>query len=302
VRPTDLIDQRMRAAGIQRRQVAELLGVHFHRLELCLADLGQLPLTLVVDLARLLDLSLADLLPQICDQQAPACAQVSDEAHRDAMPVLAALAHARCPLAVNDLAASLMWAPTRVQAALDHIHDHPDLAGPYAMHRVPIDRFTLHPRLDLLTSTQTQTVSTSRDTLYGLTPQEATMLLLAIGAQEYPGRGIKEFGDYITDHATTARDLIRRGLLQETDTHRAIEVTPDVANSLHLADSVHAPHLPLPAWDELEHALAPLPAVQPSPRIPAERASDPQRDLQRDIQGDGRDLSPYDWPPADPSP
>lgn len=74
----------------------------------------------------------------------------------DALTVLAALAHARAPLTVAQLAAALGWPPSRVTDALRDAEEHPDSADPITLHHVEPGTYTVAARPDRLTATQRQ--------------------------------------------------------------------------------------------------------------------------------------------------
>lgn len=217
-----LIEQRLHQTATSWRELQELLGIHRRNFNLL-----QLPVQALLDLAQRLDLPLTVLLPQL--QTPTTTSTPPGQADHDTIVILAALLHARTALTQADLAETLDWPLTRVAAALQHLADHPHLAGPCRLHRVPPERYALHPRTDLLTTDQFQAVRDVRGTLDGLTPREAAMLRFAIAYRDGHGH---EFTDYMTANPEIVGDLLQRGLLHVLATAKDIWVDPDVVNSL----------------------------------------------------------------------
>ncbi len=161
--------QRLRASGLSPWELGDLLGIHPHQLaHINTAGLStQRPIAVLIELSRQLDMHPADLIADLdgvlTNRRLPDNRRYGDDhgddrraeqldGEADTLVLLAALAHARTPLSVDDLARTLGWALERVEAALGHAHHHPGLAGPMTLRRVPPETFTLTPRLDVLTA------------------------------------------------------------------------------------------------------------------------------------------------------
>ncbi|MFE2864917.1 hypothetical protein [Embleya sp. NPDC059259] len=97
-----VLERRLRAVGLTRWQLADLFGVHEHELDT--EHLTHMPVRVLLDLARRLDVNPADLIAGAEDLFAiPRAHQVGDARDRDAEPdallVLTTLAHrGRTPL------------------------------------------------------------------------------------------------------------------------------------------------------------------------------------------------------------
>ncbi|MFI6536750.1 hypothetical protein ACIBHY_30165 [Nonomuraea sp. NPDC050547] len=153
-----LFQVRLHTGALTIWELGDLLGVHPHLLHtMQLEYLDQLPVKTLIELARRLDIHPADLIrdldsvldhPRDLEPHMPR--QQSGDPANDAQALLAALAHAAVPLLLDDVATALQWDLQRVYTALDHAQAHPELAGPYAIERIPPETYTLRPRLDLL--------------------------------------------------------------------------------------------------------------------------------------------------------
>lgn len=154
----EALTRRLHNAGMSNWDLATLLGVHEHDIDL--DQLPDQPLHVVLELARRLDLHPADLAPYAEDAYAhPRYTDTQNppdnaDTEQDAAAVLNALAHAGRPLSADFLAESLGWDTGRVAGALEHAWAHPDLGGPHALRRAAPAHFTLGPRLDVLTDRQ----------------------------------------------------------------------------------------------------------------------------------------------------
>ncbi|GLX41206.1 hypothetical protein Sros01_72790 [Streptomyces roseochromogenus] len=138
-------------------QLADLLGVHEHQIDL--DELPDLPVRVLLELARCLDMHPADLMPGSDELfELPRHRQVIDRrpasAAHDALTVITALAHEGSPLTADALAAALSWTRHRLDAALDYARGHPDAGGVLVLRHVPPEAYTATPRLDVLDSYQ----------------------------------------------------------------------------------------------------------------------------------------------------
>lgn len=154
-----VIRRRLHAAGITSWELAELLGVHEHD-----TDLDDLPLHVVLDLARRLDINPIDLAPDTehlyaipryretedVNYQSPETRTTAD----DVLAVITALAHARRPTSLDVLVDAVGWPRERILTAIEHAEEHRDVGGPLVLRREPCEHFTVTPRMDLLSATQ----------------------------------------------------------------------------------------------------------------------------------------------------
>lgn len=145
--------RRLLAVGMTPWQLADLLGVHEHQIDL--DELPDLPVRVLIELARRLDIHPADLMPDADDLfERPRHREVLDRrppgTARDALTLITALAHGDGPLTADGIAAALLWPGPRLDAALDYARTHPDAGGALALRRVPLDGYTAAPRLDIL--------------------------------------------------------------------------------------------------------------------------------------------------------
>ncbi len=247
--------QRLRASGLSPWELGDLLGIHPH--QLAHIDTGglstQRPIAVLVELARRLDMHPADLVAELdgvlANRRLPVGRRFGDhgddrhvghlDGEADTLVLLAALAHARTPLSVDDLARTLGWPLGRVEAALGHAVQHPELAGPMALRRVPAETFTLTPRLDLLTAGQQQAIQATTSWTNVLAQDEAIVLL---GALAY-GHGPRYATFRDTDrhrHADAA--LKRAGILYSDHGPHHVSVSDDVLYSLRYRDDTHIAH------------------------------------------------------------
>ncbi|MER6257886.1 hypothetical protein ABT224_41880 [Streptomyces sp. NPDC001584] len=148
-----VLKRRLLAAGMTAWQLADLLGVHEHQTDL--DELPDLPVHVLLELARRLDIHPADLLLGSDELfERPRYREVADRrqagADRDALTVITALAHTDSALTADTLAAALSWTRYRLDTALDHARIHPDTGGALVLRRVPPDAYTVTPRLDVL--------------------------------------------------------------------------------------------------------------------------------------------------------
>ncbi|MFD3553743.1 hypothetical protein ACFWWA_16790 [Streptomyces goshikiensis] len=149
VQKTYVIKRRLLAAGMTGwQQLVGLLGVHEHQIDL--EELPDLPVRVLPELARRLDMHPADLMPgsdELCEL--PRQRQVADRrpagADQDALTVLTALAYADGPLTADALAAALSWTRHRTDTALDHARTHPDTGGVLLLRHVPPEGVHSHP-------------------------------------------------------------------------------------------------------------------------------------------------------------
>jgi hypothetical protein len=149
------------------------------------------------------------------------------EAGADARTVLAALATATTPVTVDELATALSWTLDRTAAAIEHAHERPELAGPYALRRLPPGTFTLAPRLDQLTDQQRSGLTDLANQHDPLTVAQAQALLAAINLGHTP-----DYETWREDHLAAEQQLKDRGLIRTTNGPHRVEVHPDVLLSL----------------------------------------------------------------------
>jgi hypothetical protein len=142
---------------------------------------------------------------------------------------------------VDELAIVLGWTLDRTAAALDAAFDQPELAGPYALRRVPPAAFTLAPRLDQLTDRQRADLADLINHRVPLTVDQAHALLAAINLGNLP-----DHKTWREDHHAAIQQLKDRGLIHTTNGPHHIDVHPDVLLSLRY-------HLVV---EELEHSPA----------------------------------------------
>ncbi|MET9694943.1 hypothetical protein ABZY81_42305 [Streptomyces sp. NPDC006514] len=167
-----------------KRRLADLLGVHEHQIDL--DELPDLPVRVLLELARRLDMHPADLMTGADDLfELPRHRQVLDRrpagTDHDALTVVTALAHADGPLTADGLAAALSWTRRRTDAALDHARTHPDTGGALVLRHVPPEAYTVTPRLDVLAPHQVDALAgrkNPRPDIRGpIQPAEAEVLL-----------------------------------------------------------------------------------------------------------------------------
>ncbi|MER8237497.1 hypothetical protein [Streptomyces sp. NPDC094049] len=184
VQRSHVIKRRLLAAGMTGWQLADLLGVHEHLIDL--DELPDLPVRVLLELARRLDMHPADLMTGADDLfELPRQRQVLDRrptgADHDARTAVTALAYADGPLTAEALAAALSWTRHRTDAALDHARAHPDAGGALALRHVPPEAYTATPRLDALAPHQVDALSGRRnprpDIRGPIQPVEAEVLL-----------------------------------------------------------------------------------------------------------------------------
>jgi hypothetical protein len=245
--------QRLRASGLSPWELGDLLGIHPHQLaHINTAGLStQRPIAVLIELSRQLDMHPADLIADL-DGVLTKCRLPDDrrygddhgndrhagqlDCEADTLVLLAALAHARTPLSVDDLARTLGWPLERVDAALGHAHHHPGLAGPMALRRVPPESFTLTPRLDVLTAGQQQAIQATTSWTNVLAEDEAIVLL---GALAY-GHGPQYATFRDTDqHRHADATLKRAGILYSDHGPHHVSVSDDVLYSLRYRDDTH---------------------------------------------------------------
>ncbi|MFF1614397.1 helix-turn-helix domain-containing protein [Amycolatopsis sp. NPDC058278] len=84
---------------------------------------------------------------------------LAEEAGYDALTVVAALVHARRPLAVAELAAALCWPRDRAVAAVDALRRRPAIADPLALHDAGSGTVTVTARPDRLSPVQREGIA-----------------------------------------------------------------------------------------------------------------------------------------------
>ncbi|MGW8526979.1 helix-turn-helix domain-containing protein [Nocardiopsis sp. NPDC055824] len=222
------LHERMAQCGVTVREVADLLGVHPHQLDHdSLRGLPELPVRVLIDLARRLDLHPADLLP---DLEPVLAHHRQDAEHEPQAPavtadprvVLAALAHAGTPMHTYTLCQALDWPHPRLKAALDHLRAHPDAAGAWALRRTGAHTYVLGARMDLLTEQQRAALEKAAGRVIPIGAEEAGVLAALLGFGP-PPRG--------ADWDAGARGLAEAGLAAEA-AEGGFAIDPDIRFSL----------------------------------------------------------------------
>ncbi|MFI5753369.1 hypothetical protein ACIBBE_48095 [Streptomyces sp. NPDC051644] len=152
-------------------QLADLLGVHEHQIDL--EELPDLPVRVLLELARRLDIHPADLMPGSDELfERPRRRQVSDRrpagAEHDALTVITALAYADGPLITDDLALALSWSRPRPDAALAYVRTHPGTGGAFVLRHVPPEAYTVTPSPDVLAPHQGEAVAERKNPWAGV--------------------------------------------------------------------------------------------------------------------------------------
>jgi hypothetical protein len=245
----EIFQQRVEQAGLSLWELGDLLGIHPHHLHIGdVPGLPALPIRVVIDLARRLDLHPADLIeelrPLTPDRSTTEADTMADTAQpdldADALTLLTALATTSIPLTPDELATALRWTLDRVTTALDHAYANPALAGPVSLRRVPPGAWTISARLDVLTDDQRRTLTDNVRYRAPLTDEEANILLAA-----YVLHGHGEYGSWRQDHLDAEQSLKDSGLLHSQNGPHRVSLDDDVRFSLDhrpsaLADT-HAP-------------------------------------------------------------
>lgn len=254
--------QRLQTSGLSPWELGDLLGIHPHQLDhVEAAGLStQRPIAVLIELCRRLDIHPADLVAELdgvlTNRRLPGGASTDRatdgpassggvlDLGADARGLLTALAHARVPLSVDDIARALGWPLGRVEGALGYATQHPDTAGPMMLRRVPPETFTLVPRLDILTIGQHRAMQSTAGRTNFLAETEAIVLL---GALTY-GHGPQYAAFRDNDHHRHAEAaLTQAGILHTDDDPHHVRVSDDVLFSLryrgdtHIADQPAAP-------------------------------------------------------------
>ncbi|MEV0633270.1 hypothetical protein [Nonomuraea wenchangensis] len=228
----EVFQQRVEQAGLSLWELGDLLGIHPHHLHTGdVPGLTALPVRVITDLARRLDLHPAELIeeldPSTPDRNTAAADTAQPDLDTDALTVLTALATTSIPLTTDELAAALRWALDRVTVALDHAYAHPALAGPVALRRVPPDGWTISARLDVLTVDQRRALADNVRYRAPLTDEEANILLAA-----YVLRGHGEYDSWRQDHLDAEQALKDSGLIHSQNGPHRVSLDDDVRFSL----------------------------------------------------------------------
>ncbi|MFJ1938577.1 MULTISPECIES: helix-turn-helix domain-containing protein [unclassified Kitasatospora] len=254
MRRADALQERLHAAGMTVWQLADLLGVHEHQIDL--DELPDLPVRVLHEIARRLDLHPADILRETDDLYAlprahppgkkPPVKKPPGIAH-DALRLVNALALADRPMLPEELAHALTWPVKRVDNAAAHALAHPAIGGAVALRGEPGGYLSTSPRLDLLiTSQQTELIAPHDDDTHQpgryqrdpLTPTEAETLL-----------AIWHTAD--TDHTNPLQDHALHGLINAGYVTQpgglTLALTDDVLYSLNPTQLPDTP--PRPATD-----------------------------------------------------
>jgi hypothetical protein len=239
----DLFRQRQQRSRLSLWELGDLLGVHPHHLHFSDSSgaLVDQPVGILIDLARQLDMHPADLVPELDplldNGRGPAAHShpagraggngAGPDDGADARTVLAALAAAATPVTVDELAIALGWTLDRTAAAIERAYEQPELAGPYAVRRVPPGTFTLATRIDQLTDQQRAGLTDLANQRDPLTVAQAQALLAAINL----GR-TQDYETWREDHLAVEQQLKDRGLISTTNWPHRVEVHLDVMISL----------------------------------------------------------------------
>ncbi|MFF1873195.1 hypothetical protein [Kitasatospora herbaricolor] len=223
-------------------QLADLLGVHEHQIDL--DELPDLPVRILHEIARRLDLHPADILRDTDDLYAlprthrpatkPPGKKPAGLAH-DALRLVNALALADRPMLPEELAHALSWPVKRVDDAAAHAFEHPATGGAVALRGGPSGHLSVSPRLDLLAASQHTQLTAPHDCddtdqpgryqREPLTPTEAETLLTIWHTAD-------------TDHTNPLQDhalhgLINAGLVTQPG-GLTLTLTDDVLHNLGL--------------------------------------------------------------------
>lgn len=262
-----VIGQRLHQTATSWRQICQLLDTQIPFAEADDIDFSPYPPSALLAVSRRLDLPLATLVPELAalfhpqttapdptdNNSARADMAPSDvaETGTDAGPgpaawesssldqrgmtVLTAFAHAACPLGATELAQALTVPLAEVTVVVEHLLQHPQLAGPLRLRPVPPDLYELRPRVDLLDSDQLLMLKTMQISGDGMTVVEATVLRAAVDIdQDYLTKRY-DISGFLRDNPEVADRLVRLGYLQPPALTDAYIVDPDVLNSLRSA-------------------------------------------------------------------
>lgn len=235
------IKRRLHAAAMTTWELADLLGVHEHQVDL--EELPDLPVRLWLELARRLDLHPGDIirganelfaLPRIAEIN-EAAEKADEDSARDTLTLITALAHAVRPLDADDLAQALDWPNQRIDAAITHARSHPGTGGALVLRLVPPEHYTATPRLDLLTHGQ-------HDQLVGPHYNSGAERLPAKPAGRHEPLSAHEAAALLTIFLNGsvdppmgyAADLLQAGGLVQDDRTGGYQLTADVLDSLRL--------------------------------------------------------------------
>lgn len=256
-----LIEQRMHARGVSWTQITTTLGVHAPLPPQRPAfappyplHLGDVPLNVIIALAHLLDLPVQAFLPEPDplphhDDQPPTNTTTTDPTTTsvpDAVIVIAALAHAATPLTADTLADALDWPHDRLTAAVNHLHTHPDLAGPHALDGTLTSRLSVHLRLDLLTADQHNALRDARSTQQGLTVRQAATLCILAQADGL-SRHHQTLIPFLDQHQDHITELQHRGIVTTGDHLDHGQLDDAVRYSLGIKNPTQK-HLHTPRW------------------------------------------------------
>lgn len=219
--------QRVEQAALSLWELGDLLGIHPHHLHTGdVPGLTALPVRVIIDLARRLDLHPADLIEEL-GPLTPVRSTTAADLDTDALTVLTALATTSIPLTADELATALRWTLDRVTTALDHAYAHPAFAGPVALRRVPPHSWTISARLDVLTDDQRRALADNVRYRAPLTDEEANILLAA-----YVLHGHGEYDSWRQDHLDAEQALKDSGLLHSQNGPHRVSLDDDVRFSL----------------------------------------------------------------------
>jgi len=222
---------RLHTSRLSLWELGDLLGLHPHVLGFReLNALDQQPVRVVVDLARRLDMHPADLVDSIesvlNNHRGTASTDPTAEPTDDALTILTALAAAVAALTIDQLADALGWKLERIQTAMNYAEEHPHLAGPLILRRVPPHGYTVKPRLDRLTAEQHKAVTTSGHAKI-MTVEQANAVLAVIALGHRP-----EYGDWHAEHTDAEQGLRAAGLIYNPYNHEKPKAAPEVLYSL----------------------------------------------------------------------
>ncbi|GAA4609708.1 hypothetical protein BJY16_007463 [Actinoplanes octamycinicus] len=226
----ELLYARAAACGLSLWELGDLLGIHPHHLHRNdnTDDLSSLPVKVIIELARRLDLHPGDLIPDL--EPAPAAPVTGRDQHdHDALTTLTALATTSVPLTTDALATALSWTLDRTTDALQRAVAYPHLGGPVALRRVQPSTWTVSARRDVLTTQQHDDLANVAHFHHDLTTGEATALLAAHAFGNHP-----DYATWREDHLDDEQSLKTSGLLHVGNDPDRAHPTEDVEFSLYL--------------------------------------------------------------------
>ena len=226
----ELLYARATTCGLSLWELGDLLGIHPHHLHRhdTSGGLSGLPVRVIIELARRLDLHPGDLIPGLSPVAATPATAPEQHDH-DALAVLTVLATSSVPLTTDALATALAWTLDRTADAVQHAAARPHLGGPVAVRRVTSASWTVSARRDILTTQQHDDLADVAHFHQGLTTGEATTLLAAHVFGTGPG-----YAAWREDHLDDEQTLKAGGLLRSGNGPHHAHPSEDVRFSLGL--------------------------------------------------------------------